>query len=57
MYAIWPESQALPVGWTAFGKSGTSDECIEALKQVWPGYTVNVLRKRMEEMSKLPLQP
>ena len=57
LFAVWPANQPLPTNWSATGKSGTNQVCIAFLKELWPEFDVNVLRKRMEEMSKLPLQP
>ena len=54
LFAVWPANQPIPTNWSATGKSGTSQVCITYLKEVWPEFDVNVLRKRMEEMSKLP---
>ena len=34
-YSIWPASRDLPVGWKQAGKSGSKEECLRFIKEVW----------------------
>ena len=35
MYSIWPADRENPLGWNDVGKSGTTDECLAYIKEVW----------------------
>lgn len=34
-YSIWPADRDNPLGWRDAGKSGTRDECLAHIKEVW----------------------
>ena len=34
-YSIWPADRDVPAGWRAEGTTGTKDECIAHIEQVW----------------------
>src|SRR5215472_9852035 len=34
-YSIWPASKELPLGWKTAGKSGSKEECLAYIKEVW----------------------
>jgi MbtH protein len=34
-YSIWPAEEDLPLGWRDAGKSGTKDECLAYIEEVW----------------------
>jgi MbtH protein len=34
-YSIWPKDRALPAGWKEGGKSGSKDECLGYIQDVW----------------------
>ncbi len=34
-YSVWPDDKALPVGWSKEPISGTRDECLEKIRQIW----------------------
>ena len=48
-YSIWPADRELPLGWHDVGKSGTKEECLAYIKEVWTDMRPLSLRKRMEE--------
>ena len=48
-YSIWPADRENAPGWTDGGKSGTKQECLEYIKEVWTDMRPLSLRKRMEE--------
>jgi MbtH protein len=49
-YSIWPADRENPLGWNDAGKSGTKQECLEYIKEVWTDMRPLSLRKKMEEM-------
>ena len=48
-YSLWPANKAVAVGWHDAGKSGTKDECLAYIKEVWTDMRPLSLRKRIEE--------
>jgi MbtH protein len=34
-YSIWPTGRLVPPGWFEEGTSGTEDECVSHIDQVW----------------------
>jgi len=34
-YSIWPIRKEIPYGWSEVGKSGTKEECLSYIKEVW----------------------
>ncbi|MFF4414744.1 MbtH family protein [Streptosporangium sp. NPDC001559] len=34
-YSIWPAERPLPGGWRTDGTSGSRQECLEHIEQVW----------------------
>jgi MbtH protein len=34
-YSIWPVDKDNPLGWKDAGKSGTKEECLAHIKEVW----------------------
>ncbi len=49
-YSIWPADRELPLGWKEAGKSGTKQECLDYIEEVWTDMRPLSLRKKMEEM-------
>jgi MbtH protein len=48
-YSIWPDGREIPLGWRDVGKSGTKEECLAYIKEVWTDMRPLSLRKKMEE--------
>jgi MbtH protein len=48
-YSIWPAHRENAPGWRDAGKSGTKEECLSYVKEVWTDMRPLSLRKRMEE--------
>jgi MbtH protein len=48
-YSIWPADRENALGWNDAGKSGTKDECLAYIKEVWTDMRPLSLRKQMEE--------
>lgn len=50
-YSIWPADRDNPSGWKDAGKSGSKEECLNHIKEVWTDMRPLSLRKKMEEMA------
>jgi MbtH protein len=48
-YSLWPTDRELPAGWTAAGKSGPKQECLDYISEVWTDMRPLSLRKAMAE--------
>lgn len=48
-YSIWSTNRENPLGWRDAGKSGTKEECLDYIKEVWTDMRPLSLRKQMEE--------
>ena len=48
-YSIWPVDKENALGWTDEGKSGTKEECLTHIKEVWTDMRPLSLRKKMEK--------
>ena len=48
-YSIWPEGREIPLGWKEVGKSGSKQECLDYIEEVWTDMRPLSLRKKMEE--------
>jgi MbtH protein len=48
-YSIWPDGREVPLGWRDVGKSGTKEECLAYIKEVWTDMRPLSLRQKMEE--------
>ena len=47
-YSIWPAHRENALGWNDAGKSGTKQECLDYIKEVWTDMRPLSLRKKME---------
>jgi MbtH protein len=48
-YSLWPADREVPAGWREAGKSGTKDECVAFVEEVWTDMRPLSLRKAMAE--------
>ncbi|WP_315790956.1 MbtH family protein [Fischerella sp. JS2] len=48
-YSIWPSDRDNPLGWTNVGKSGSKQECLDYIKEVWTDMRPLSLRQKMAE--------
>jgi MbtH protein len=55
-YSIWPDWKELPPGWRYGEKTGTKDECLAHIKEVWTDMRPLSLRKAMEAQAGAPKQ-
>jgi MbtH protein len=47
-YSIWPVDRSIPLGWTDVGKSGSKDDCLAYINEVWTDMRPLSLRQRMD---------
>ncbi len=48
-YSIWPADRENALGWNDEGKSGSKQECLEHINEVWTDMRPFSLRKKMAE--------
>jgi len=48
-YSIWAVGRAVPAGWRTVGVSGTREECLEHIEEVWTDMRPKSLRLAMGE--------
>src|SRR5262249_20113228 len=48
-YSIWPVDRENAPGWQDAGRSGTKEECLSYIKEVWTDMRPLSLRKQMEQ--------
>jgi MbtH protein len=48
-YSVWPAHRENPLGWSDAGKSGSKEECLAYIKEVWADMRPLDLRQKMEE--------
>jgi MbtH protein len=46
-YSIWPAERENAPGWTDAGKTGTKQECLEYIRDVWTDMRPLSLRRQM----------
>lgn len=44
-YSIWPSDRELPYGWSAAGKQGSKQECLDWIEKTWTDMRPLSLRK------------
>jgi MbtH protein len=47
-YSIWPADRENALGWHDEGKTGTKQECLDHIEEVWTDMRPKSLRERME---------
>ncbi len=47
-YSIWPADRENALGWSAVGKTGSKQECLDYIKEVWTDDRPLNLRKIMD---------
>ena len=50
-YSIWPAQRDNALGWKDAGKTGTKEECLAYIEEVWTDMRPLSLRDRMREQS------
>ncbi len=47
-YSIWPDGRELPDGWRAVGRTGTEQECLDHIDEVWTDMRPLSLRRHQD---------
>jgi len=55
-YSIWPADRDTPLGWRDVGKTGSKEDCLAYIEEVWTDMRPLSLRKKMEEAEADDLQ-
>jgi MbtH protein len=48
-YSVWPTFKDIPAGWQDVGKTGTKEECLNYIKEVWVDMRPRSLRNLMDK--------
>ncbi len=48
-YSIWPADRENALGWRDAGTSGSKQECLDYIKEIWTDLRPLSLRRKMEE--------
>jgi uncharacterized protein YbdZ (MbtH family) len=48
-YSVWPADREIPSGWKSVGGSGSREECLKRIEEIWTDMRPLSLRKAMEE--------
>jgi MbtH protein len=46
-YSVWPFGREVPAGWQATGASGTKEECLQHIGEIWMDITPRSVRERL----------
>jgi MbtH protein len=47
-YSIWFEGREVPGGWRTVGKTGSKQECLDYIQEVWTDMRPLSLRRKMD---------
>ncbi len=56
-YSIWLADREIPLGWKAVGKSGTKQECLDYIEEVWTDMRPLSVRKETNPDAKPKKKP
>ena len=51
-YSIWPADRKPASGWKPVGKSGTKNECLNYIEEVWTDMRPKDLRRKLDDISR-----
>lgn len=51
-YSIWPADRSNAAGWSDAGKTGTKDECLAFIKDVWTDMRPRSVREKMDKAAR-----
>ncbi|GAA1617117.1 MbtH family protein [Actinoplanes couchii] len=46
-YSVWPTAITVPDGWREIGVTGTKDECLERIEEIWTDLRPRSLREQL----------
>lgn len=47
-YSIWPADREIPPGWRSAGKTGSKEDCLAYIEEVWTDMRPLSLRRAMD---------
>ena len=53
-YSIWPADRAAPAGWSEVGVTGSKQDCLAHIDEVWTDMRPLSLRLRMAAQEQMP---
>ena len=56
-YSIWAADRENALGWINAGKTGTKEECLAYIKEIWTDMRPLSLRKQMDESRSVAAAP
>ena len=56
-YSFWPADREPPAGWRRTGFTGTEDECLAHVEEIWTDMRPASLRRWMDEHGVRPAGP
>ena len=48
-YSIWPDYKEVPLGWSDVGVSGSKEDCLKYIEEIWTDITPLSVRNRLKE--------
>lgn len=55
-YSIWSQRKEVPYGWKTVGNSGTKEECLAYIKEVWTDMRPRSLKEAtMKAVNEMPI--
>jgi len=48
-YSIWVAGRPLPAGWREVGKTGSKEDCLEHISEIWTDMRPLSLRREMDD--------
>jgi MbtH protein len=55
-YAIWPTDRENVSGWSEVGKTGSKQECVDYIEEVWTDMRPLSVRERSDRMRQMEAQ-
>ncbi|MEH6765507.1 MAG: MbtH family protein [Aequorivita antarctica] len=49
-YSIWPVARENPLGWNDAGKTGSKNDCLKYIEEVWTDMRPLSLREKLEDL-------
>lgn len=51
-YSIWSTEREIPAGWREVGKTGTKQDCLDYIEEVWTDMRPLSLRQKMDQLDR-----
>ena len=53
-YSIWPTDREIPAGWRAIDVTGTREDCLAHIKEIWTDMRPLSVRRHLRQTQDLP---